>query len=579
LVETKGAVKWWDIDPEILDARKVNWDTLVHNGPIFPPPYEPHYIPLKYDGELVKLTPRSEEVASFYAVMLESDLLKKKAFNVNFFNDWRGVMTDEEKAKITELGKCDFTLIKAHREKVRDERKLKRKEPAEKKKIKAEKERMDSLYAWALIDGTLEKVGNYRVEPPGLFRGRGDHPKTGMLKQRVMPEDIVLNLGVGVPIPKCPMEGHNWKGVMHEQKVTWLAFWNDNINKDFKYVYLSANSRFKGQADRAKYEKARKLKKYIGKIREDYEREMHSRHPAVKQRATAMYTLDKLALRVGNEKDLDQRADTVGLCSLRVEHIKFPEENTIYLEFLGKDSMLYKNTVKVPPQVYKNLEEFATMTGKTPKSDLFDLLNTGSLNDHLKTIMPGLSGKVFRTYNASITLQAELREKDASKLVKPTDPVSQKVLAYNRANREVAILCNHQRSVPKAFGSQMEKLQERIKTFKKNKSDLKKQIANLKKDDEDQIEIESDFKLPKDIAACKKKIERLDVQIENYLTKVQLKDDTKTVALGTSKINYMDPRVTVAWCKATETPIEKVFNKSLLSKFPWAMEGHESWRF
>ncbi len=30
--------------------------------------------------------------------------------------------------------------------------------------------------------------------------------------------------------------------------------------------------------------------------------------------------------------------------------------------------------------------------------------------------------------------------------------------------------------------------------------------------------------------------------------------DLKTVALGTSKINYMDPRITVAWCKRNEVP-------------------------
>lgn len=34
-----------------------------------------------------------------------------------------------------------------------------------------------------------------------------------------------------------------------------------------------------------------------------------------------MYFMDKLALRAGNEKDPDEAADTVGCCSLRVEHI------------------------------------------------------------------------------------------------------------------------------------------------------------------------------------------------------------------------------------------------------------------
>jgi DNA topoisomerase-1 len=28
------------------------------------------------------------------------------------------------------------------------------------------------------------QVGNFRVEPPGLFRGRGEHPKMGMIKVR-----------------------------------------------------------------------------------------------------------------------------------------------------------------------------------------------------------------------------------------------------------------------------------------------------------------------------------------------------------------------------------------------------------
>jgi hypothetical protein len=42
-----------------------------------------------------------------------------------------------------------------------------------------------------------------------------------------------------------------------------------------------------------------------------------------KQLGTATYMLDILALRVGNEKDSDEEADTVGCCSLRKEHISF----------------------------------------------------------------------------------------------------------------------------------------------------------------------------------------------------------------------------------------------------------------
>ena len=53
--------------------------------------------------------------------------------------------------------------------------------------------------------------------------------------------------------------------------------------------------------------------------------------------------------------------------------------------------------------------------------------------------MEGLTAKVFRTFNASKTLQEQLQE-----LTNEDDSVTGKMLSYNRANRAVAILCNHQ---------------------------------------------------------------------------------------------------------------------------------------
>jgi DNA topoisomerase-1 len=55
-----------------------------------------------------------------------------------------------------------------------------------------------------------------------------------------------------------------------------------------------------------------------------------------------------------------------------------------------------------------------------------------------------------------------------------------------------------------------------------------------------------------------KKISQTNVKIEKMERDMQTKEDLKTVALGTSKINYLDPRITVAWCKRHEVPIEKV---------------------
>jgi hypothetical protein len=72
--------------------------------------------------------------------------------------------------------------------------------------------------------------------------------------------------------------------------------------------------------------------------------------------------------------------------------------------------------------------------------------------------MQGLTAKVFRTYNASKTLQDQL-----DLLTESAASVPEKILAYNRANRQVALLCNHQRSIPKTFGKSMETLKAKVR--------------------------------------------------------------------------------------------------------------------
>lgn len=104
----------------------------------------------------------------------------------------------------------------------------------------------------------------------------------------------------------------------HDKTVTWLAFWKDPIDaKGYKYVWLGANSTFKTEADLAKYEKARKLKDHIERIRKDYRRLWKSQDAKERQKSTALYFIDVLALRAGHEKDEDE-ADTVGCCTLKV---------------------------------------------------------------------------------------------------------------------------------------------------------------------------------------------------------------------------------------------------------------------
>jgi DNA topoisomerase-1 len=65
--------------------------------------------------------------------------------------------------------------------------------------------------------------------------------------------------------------------------------------------------------------------------------------------------------------------------------------------------MRYVNTVKVIPSVWKNIQLFKS--SKKQEDDLFDKIDAQALNDYLKSQMEGLTAKVFRTYNASTTLE------------------------------------------------------------------------------------------------------------------------------------------------------------------------------
>lgn len=66
--------------------------------------------------------------------------------------------------------------------------------------------------------------------------------------------------------------------------------------------------------------------------------------------------------------------------------------------------------------------------------------------------------------------------------------------------------------------------------------------------------------LPKTEDQCKRKIEQMTKSLEKEVYKVDTREQNKEIALGTSKLNYMDPRITVAWCKKNEVPIEKLFS-------------------
>ncbi|XP_053321970.1 DNA topoisomerase I, mitochondrial isoform X2 [Spea bombifrons] len=511
----------------------------------------------------MKLSLEAEEVATFYGKMLDHEYTTKEAFQKNFFTDWKIQMTSEERKVIQHLHKCDFSEIHKYFVDKSEARKTLPKE--EKEKLKEEASRLQEEFGFCTLDGHREKIGNFKIEPPGLFRGRGDHPKMGMLKKRIMPEDIIINCSKDSKIPEPP-PGHRWKEVRCDNTVTWLASWTENVQNGIKYIMLNPSSKLKGEKDWQKYETARRLKNVVGQIRSQYRADWKSREMKMRQRAVALYFIDKLALRAGNEKEEGETADTVGCCSLRVEHIQLHPEldgqtYMVEFDFLGKDSIRYYNKVPVEKEVFKNLKLF--MENKSPEDDLFDRLNTVKLNKHLQDLMDGLTAKVFRTYNASITLQDQLKE-----LTNDEDSVAAKILSYNRANRAVALLCNHQRALPKTFEKSMQNLQAKIDAKEEQLKDAKKGLKKAKREHKDS----QSSKSKKDMEKKKSLCDRLEDQLMKLKLQATDKEENKQIALGTSKLNYLDPRITVAWCKKFGVPIEKIYNKAQREKFAWAID-------
>ena len=528
------------------------WTTFSHNGVVFAPLYIPHNIPIKYDGVKKTLPPLAEEYATLYAKYIGSEYAKHKSFSKNFFKSWKSSIKG---LGIERMDLCNFDDIIKYLDSVKARKLSMTKE--EKDLAKEEANVEEEKYKTAMVDGVVQPVGNFKLEPPGIFIGRGCHPKIGTIKPRIEPKHVTINLSKGVPTPSLPnfYKGEKYKKIVNNNKAEWLASWKDNINGKVKYVWLGNKSNLKAKSDQEKYDKARKLGKHINKVRRINNSNLTDSNQQTRQLATALYFIDNLALRVGNEKG-DDEADTVGVTSLRWEHITLKGNRKVKLDFLGKDSIRYVNEVQVDNQIYENLTEF--LSGKKRHDSLFELINSAELNAYIKTLIPDFTAKVFRTFNASKTFQDEITIiNEKYKNYNKSDKLDMLLSSYNTANAKVAMLCNHQKNVSKGYEEAMKKIVDRMKEYKK-------QITDLLEDDS---------------AKSKKKIKKIKEQVKKYKMKKEAKMELKNISLGTSKTNYIDPRISVAFLKMHDIPVEKVFSQALRDKFFWAFEVDKDFMF
>ena len=101
---------------------------------------------------------------------------------------------------------------------------------------------------------------------------------------------------------------------------------------------------------------------------------------------------------------------------------------------------------------------------------------------------------------------------------------------------------------------------------------LKKKRINHAKGDANYLTFFMFQQLFTDVEKKKGTVKRLLEQLNKLEMMRTDKDENKQIALGTSKLNYLDPRISVAWCKKYEVPIEMVYNKTQREKFRWAID-------
>lgn len=494
---------------------------LIHNGVLLPKKYEAKGFSICIKGKNVDLTPEQEEMAVAWAKKLGTEYASDRVFVRNFFKDFCEALGLEEALSLEEF---DFSEIQKY---VEQEKNLKLTMSKEEKKSlavarKAIRETNKEKYGYAIADGQRVEVGNYVVEPPCIFMGRGKHPLRGRWKSGAAETDIILNLSPDALRPRG-----NWKEIVWQPESMWIAKWDDKLRGVEKYLWLSDSFHVKQQREIEKFEKARELESRISRVRAHIEQNLQSTDLSRRRIATVCYLIDKLKLRVGDEKDKDE-ADTVGATTLRSQHIKIMGSGLVKFDFLGKDSVRWRKELELPGPVVDNLQQLMASSHST----IFKGVDSEKVKLFLSEVVPSLTAKVFRTYHASKVV----REYLAGTKARRSDPEYAKKHLATMANLQAAIVCNHKRKIPKKWRESLMKKIERIRKLKSQRT---------KKSEE--------------------AVKALKVKIETAKA-------TREYNLGTSLKSYIDPRIYYEWGKRTDFDWRLYYPKTLQRKFSWVEE-------
>ena len=563
---------------------------LVHNGVVVPPPPAYNSLTLAIRGRPVTLTPEQEEMALAWARKHGTPYVEDPMFVRNFLIDFSEALGIQPPLKD---GDVDFgpAIEVVARERAAREALTPEERKARAAENKAKREALREQFGRAIVDGADTDLGTYLVEPSGIFMGRGKHPLRGRWKPGPQQRDITLNLS-----PDAPTPPGDWGGRVWEAESMWIARWKDKLSGKTKYIWLADTASIKQDKEARKFDRATQLSASIEVVLAHIFAGLQDADSRRRRVATAAYLIDKLCLRVGDEKDPDE-ADTVGATTLRPEHVALHDDGTVEFRFLGKDSVEWHKKVELPEEVRRNLEELRrearpsrsganSAAGDRPQ--LFPDVSSRDVNAFLAEALPGLTAKVFRTRHAT----AKVKECLASADITADAAEYRKRAAAMQANLEAAKLCNHYKKAPAKWQERQARVRERRDALQQRVNLAREQLKALREVEaalQEEARAQEEAASPKTRArvaaswakrlakakqktdAQRQRLERAEETLKRFDSQARLASRCRTWNLGTSLKSYIDPRVYAEWGQQVAYDVLSCYYpKTLQAKFAWA---------
>lgn len=598
-----------------------------HSGVRFPEPYVPIAggIGIRHSptGEIVQMPADVEEFALMFSRLAPET--RDARFRSNFFEDWRGMFlrrslsrSPSRLLKISTVDDWDWGGVLANVNSA----------PVEKIQVKDKNKDKDK--ATALVDGVRIPTTRVMVDRPGIFLGRGkSHPLNGRIRRRLYCTDVDINISSGAAPPAIPPNatpdttsratGSAWRSVIHDPYVSWLARWTDPLTGDKKYVYLDPGWGPKSRHDRLKFDVARRLQSRLDVMRAIISRDtsmaLSVNDDMHRTRLLACVGLvDVFSIRVGGDEEDGiggdsgdiggDQEETIGASTLRRKHVCLisaaaSSSSAIRLRFVGKDKILHDITRVVSPVLARAVAQ-CMHHARRKEDPLFPGVHATDANAYLHAILPDVTCKTLRTRTASELVDRRLRSvapSNVSVVKTPASSASASVPIIRHMKKYVELACmecawhlNHKRNSPSYDG--------------------RRNVVTDACDDDVSSRGQGDVRFSRFLRLAAEAWQRVSSDHQPTYTYIRPKSggtgrlvagssssygptdgpaelkealvEAKMLGLApnTSKLNYVDPRILVAFCKRHDLPIQGVaYTASQTERFRWAASTPGTFKF